>query len=360
MIVCGYMIRVSPFTEIFIALQGGTFDLADRLFSSIPRAWDSASHTNRGDVRELIPEFYYSPMFLVNINHHNFGKKQVSGETVDDVALPPWALNDPMLFVHWNREALESDYVSRHLPEWIDLTFGYKQRDPASYNCFHPLSYRGAVDLDKMKDAAEKAASTSIIHNFGQTPPQIFRNPHPQRFLGGNRSSLPVGTRFGVAEHWQLLLRSALPITETTTRIHHILDPLSSDAKPPVQQQFRLVVPGHPLLSVQYGFADLSLRLYFQDNVHRVRCQRDYILLTRSSSTLLRASRLPMRRLRPRRCSLPFPPWASSRRGASASRAAVSAAATPRLSVRRRSVARATSLVSLSAPRGVCSSLVQR
>jgi hypothetical protein len=265
MIVCGYMIRVSPFTEIFLTLQGGSFDLADRLFSSIPRAWDSASNTNRGDVRELIPEFFYSPMFLVNLNHHNFGKKQVTGETVDDVQLPPWALGDPMLFVHWNREALESDYVSKHLPAWIDLTFGCKQRDPASYNCFHPLSYRGAVDLDRMKDAAEKAASTSIIHNFGQTPPQVLRQPHPSRFPG----TMPVGVRFGVAEHWQLLLRSAMPILESNARIYHILDPVG-DFRPAVQQQFRLVVPGHPSLSVQYGFADQSLRVYVQENVDRV------------------------------------------------------------------------------------------
>lgn len=67
MIVCGYMIRESPFTDIFLALQGGTFDLADRLFSSIPEAWDSASSANRGDVRELIPEFFYAAAFLINM-----------------------------------------------------------------------------------------------------------------------------------------------------------------------------------------------------------------------------------------------------------------------------------------------------
>jgi prephenate dehydrogenase len=67
MIVCGFMIRMSPFTEIFLALQGGNFDLADRLFSSIPRAWESACADNRGDVRELIPEFFYSPSFLLNV-----------------------------------------------------------------------------------------------------------------------------------------------------------------------------------------------------------------------------------------------------------------------------------------------------
>jgi hypothetical protein len=273
------MIRASPFTEIFLALQGGNFDLADRLFSSVPRAWISASAENRGDVRELVPEFYYSPSFLVNVvslpwllvlevtdiqNHHDFGKKQVSGDSVDDVVLPPWALDDPALFIHRHREALESDYVSRHLPHWIDLIFGSKQRDPASYNCYHPLSYRGAIDLESIKDEGEKAASTAIIHNFGQTPEQIFKSPHPHRFLSG-KNTLPVGQRFGVAEGWQLLLRSILPITETITPIDELVElPMGSEAKPVPRQKFRVDVPS-TYLTVQYGFADESLRVYYQD-----------------------------------------------------------------------------------------------
>ena len=192
----------------------------------------------------------------------------MSGDSVNDVILPPWALGDPLLFVHRHREALESDIVSRHLPYWIDLTFGYKQREPASFNCFHPLSYRGAVDLESMEDEGEKAASTAIIHNFGQTPLQIFRQPHPHRFLSG-RASLPVGVRFGVAEQWQLLLRSILPITESTTPIDSVVDPLVPEGKPIPQQRHRLRVPGTQL-SVQYGFTDESLRVYYQDATPRV------------------------------------------------------------------------------------------
>ena len=184
------------------------------------------------------------------------------------MALPPWALDDPLLFIHRHREALESEYVSRHLSTWIDLTFGYKQRDPASFNCFHPLSYRGAVNLESMEDEGEKAASTAIIHNFGQTPLQIFRLPHPPRYTAG-RSTLPVGVRFGVAEQWQLLIRTILPIMETTTPIDELLEPTSAEAKPIPQQRHRLLVPG-TALSVQYGFTDGSLRIFYQEAPPRV------------------------------------------------------------------------------------------
>jgi hypothetical protein len=185
--------------------------------------------------------------------------------------LPPWALDDPLLFIHRQREALESDAVSRYLAAWIDLTFGYKQRDPASYNCFHPLSYRGAVDLERMQDASEKAASTAIIHNFGQTPVQIFKLQHPARFTS-LRSELPVGVRFGVAEQWELLMRSIVPIIESTAPIDNLYALGGTDEQKPVHlQKCRLPVPGHHLLSVQYGFADESIRVYYQEAISRVR-----------------------------------------------------------------------------------------
>lgn len=184
MIVASYLIRLPPFVQSFILLQGGTFDHPDRLFYSIPGAWASASRDNASDVRELIPEFFYLPDFLENINGYNFGMRQGNGGRVDDVMLPPWAHGDPKIFIAKHREALESPYVSKYLHSWIDLIFGYKQKGDAAVenmNVFHHLSYHGAKDLDNIEDAKERAITTSIIHNFGQTPHQIFTKPHPSK-----------------------------------------------------------------------------------------------------------------------------------------------------------------------------------
>ena len=51
---------------------------------------------------------------------------------VADVELPPWAKSDCKEFTRICREALECDYVSAHLHEWIDLIFGDKQRGAPS------------------------------------------------------------------------------------------------------------------------------------------------------------------------------------------------------------------------------------
>lgn len=54
--------------------QGGHFDLADRMFHSVREAWFSASKHNMADVKELIPEFFYLPEFLLNSNNFDLGQ----------------------------------------------------------------------------------------------------------------------------------------------------------------------------------------------------------------------------------------------------------------------------------------------
>ncbi|KAJ1735090.1 hypothetical protein LPJ72_002038 [Coemansia sp. Benny D160-2] len=176
-----YLLRLEPFTSVHVSLQSGKFDHADRQFYSIAETWNSCM-TGPGDVKELIPEFFYLPEFLVNSNGVDLGKKQ-DGTLLGDVSLPPWA-STPDEFVQIHRQALESEYVSANLHKWIDLVFGYKQRGHEAikaHNVFYYLTYEGAVNLDAIQDPVERASVESQIHYFGQTPTQLFSSPHPPR-----------------------------------------------------------------------------------------------------------------------------------------------------------------------------------
>ncbi len=54
-------------------------------------------------------------------------------------------------FVRINRQALESEFVSCQLHQWIDLIFGYKQKGPEAVratNVFYYLTYEGLFLID--------------------------------------------------------------------------------------------------------------------------------------------------------------------------------------------------------------------
>nr|BAC87125.1 unnamed protein product [Homo sapiens] len=187
-----YLIRVEPFTTLHIQLQSGRFDCADRQFHSIPATWQ-ALMDNPYDVKELIPEFFYFPEFLENQNQFNLGRLQISKELVNDVILPKWAKSAED-FIYKHRKALESEYVSAHLHEWIDLIFGYKQRGPAAVealNVFYYCSYEGAVDLDALTDEKERKALEGMINNFGQTPCQLLKITISMNYVIGTHGWLP-------------------------------------------------------------------------------------------------------------------------------------------------------------------------
>ena len=176
-----YMLRVEPFTTMHIELQSRKFDHADRQFHSIKDTWNNCL-ASTSDVKELIPEFFYFSEFLVNANQFDLGVKQ-NGDRVDDVVLPPWC-ESAEDFIRIHREALESDFVSNTLNEWIDLIFGYKQKGEEAIkacNVFYYLTYEGEVNIESIVDEAERKSIESQINNFGQTPCQLLTRPHPKR-----------------------------------------------------------------------------------------------------------------------------------------------------------------------------------
>ncbi|XP_010277463.1 PREDICTED: BEACH domain-containing protein C2 isoform X2 [Nelumbo nucifera] len=176
-----YLVRVEPFTTLSIQLQGGKFDHADRMFSDIASTWNGVLE-DMSDVKELVPELFYLPEVLMNGNSIDFGTTQLGGK-LDSVRLPPWAEN-PIDFIHKHRKALESEHVSAHLHEWIDLIFGYKQRGKEAVlanNVFFYITYEGTVDIDKISDPAQQRATQDQIAYFGQTPSQLLTVPHMKK-----------------------------------------------------------------------------------------------------------------------------------------------------------------------------------
>ncbi len=132
-------------------------------------------------MKELIPEFYMdNPDFLINKQKLDLGVRS-NGKRVDDAKLPNWA-SSPEDFLRKHRAALESEYVSMNLHQWIDLIFGSKQRSISDSNLFHPLTYEGTVDFEKLQDPVERIAFEVQITEFGQTPRQLFKLPHPQKY----------------------------------------------------------------------------------------------------------------------------------------------------------------------------------
>jgi hypothetical protein len=184
-----FLMRVEPYTSLHVQLQDGRIDRPDRLFYSLEAAFKGCT-TNPSDVKELVPELYYNPDVLQNINGVDFGVTQ-NNKKVGDIILPNWA-KDADDFINKHREALESEYVSLQLHHWIDLIFGYKQRPPhldgdeaaVTYcNVYYHLTYENAVDLEALRANNRELYQQYVcqISEFGQIPCQLFRKPHPQR-----------------------------------------------------------------------------------------------------------------------------------------------------------------------------------
>ncbi|CAF4232817.1 unnamed protein product, partial [Rotaria sp. Silwood2] len=293
MIVASYLVRTEPFTQVFLRLQGGHFDLADRMFHSIKDSWLSASKNNMADVKELIPEFFYLPDFLLNTNKFDLA--------LNDVILPPWSKNDPREFIRIHRMALESDYVSTHLNEWIDLIFGYKQEGPAAIeatNVFHHLFYEGAVNVDDISDPLERSAIIGFINNFGQIPKQLFKRPHPQKKLSRSLMDSIGIERSLFFNHVNSLRPSRMPIKELKSAVGIIFPTEKSLI---ALEQCKAIIPPNYTRCIQYGFPDESLRIMSVDSdkssmiyelvqdgkITNVLCPTSQYVITAGTNTLI-------------------------------------------------------------------------
>ena len=160
--VCNYLMRLFPFTHISIELQGQGFDKPDRLFLSVKNSFFNST-SQKGDVRELIPEFFFLPEMFRNINKLNMGKLE-NGNEVNDVDTP--CHNNPYDFIMTMKSVLESNKVSYTIQYWIDLIFGYKQypKDLKSLNAFEKTCNRLSFSiLNSLKKLKEKKVNNKTL-----------------------------------------------------------------------------------------------------------------------------------------------------------------------------------------------------
>ena len=167
--VCNFLMRIFPFTHIAIELQGSKFDDPNRLFISVENSFYNST-TQKTDVRELIPEFYYLPEIFLNVNDLNMGKLE-NGQVVSDIITP--CDNNPYEFVLNMRTILESDEISNTIQNWVDLIFGSKSRGKEAENVnnlFTEASYQESIDIQKV----ENKESYLRMVEFGLIPTQVM------------------------------------------------------------------------------------------------------------------------------------------------------------------------------------------
>ena len=157
---------------------------------------------------ECIPEFFTDPCMLTSIH---------AARGLRDIELPYFA-SSPSEFISFHRSVLESPEVSKHLHQWIDITFGYcLSGDAAVANMnvplYHTLSSARRTSID----------SPDVSKNPGFVI--LFDHPHPCKHMpypSRQTSSKPAPTppysdAFG--------LRSFLSLDHGTRKTDYGTDP---------------------------------------------------------------------------------------------------------------------------------------
>jgi hypothetical protein len=201
-----FLVRVEPFTTLHIEVNDRKFDTASRAFISVQRSWEAVNSRNP-DFRELIPEFFSFPDFLVNDNGFDLGL--CDNAPVADAGLPPWAHGSAHEFIDIHRQALESPHVSAHLCEWVDLIFGASASGAGAVranNTFHRYCYASALTREVLANPDTLKTVQGQASNVGIIPRQVFAAPHPKRIVAPARPSFAraalaplvrlTGTRF--------------------------------------------------------------------------------------------------------------------------------------------------------------------
>ena len=178
-----YLIRTIPFS--FLALEFKIDDnnknninkINTKIFNSYNESF-FYNLTLNDFIYELIPEIYYLPENLINLNKISFNNKEINN--FSDVELPE--KNNNYEFIYKLSKELESKNVSNVLNNWIDLIFGIKQNEFVNlkntkneeyFNLFREESYINNKELNK---SYKKDKKNILNYEIGIMPKLIFNS----------------------------------------------------------------------------------------------------------------------------------------------------------------------------------------
>ena len=197
-----FLMRIFPFMEEHIRLQENSFDSPSRMIYKIDEILNIIKDSK--DIRELIPEFYTSIEYFLNLNFVYFGKREFDKEIVNNMLVPQINLFRQKLanYVYFNKVFLNNNINLKlngnieiekcKIYKWIDLVFGYNQypKDINKFNALerysNRLSFSLLNSLNKLKKKKldnkliikKMSAKKLRILYFGQTPEQMFTAKH--------------------------------------------------------------------------------------------------------------------------------------------------------------------------------------
>ena len=145
------------------------------------------------------------------------------------------------------------------------------------------VRYESAVDIDSIEDPVQRRATISIINNFGQTPKQVFKKPHPSRKVAaGDRSA-------GCVLSSRAQLKRLVQGTSTTARdvdgpVGQIV--ISAKGATPVGKN-RLLLPPQNLRCLDWNRFDFSISSYSIESEKVRDVWRESVVETSLVSTLI-------------------------------------------------------------------------
>ena len=195
--ICYYLLRILPFSFLNLEFQKN-LNVPSKLFYSYENTVKNIL-SQKNDIKELIPEFYFLPELFENINNFNFNYNNNNKEEikVNNVLIPkkiPYNrknYENLLMFdnksiqnlyfkfiVFLNRE-FENNEITLNLKNWIDMIFGVKQKfdrnkKESIANTFRPESY---IDNPQNKDIQTKEKEKFLFDscNLGLIPNQILK-----------------------------------------------------------------------------------------------------------------------------------------------------------------------------------------